>query len=271
MALANRTLKRNSSDDPEEFRATLGEHLDELRSRIIKVVLALVVFSCAGWFIAIPVYDFIQKSVQTNIPKWLDYREVFNSFTGPFMLQLRMSVWIGVAITLPYAIWQLWLFIRPGLKPNERRPARALFPFSMGLFFLGATIGWLMVPPTVGWFCSFFRDFKGSVLYQEQGTMVFLVIKLLLAFGIGFQLPIVTFLLVKTGIVPVESLLRSWKHATVAIFALTMLLTPSGDPFTMLAMAVPLTGLFFGAIGAVKLTSKDKGREDEAHELNNLD
>lgn len=271
MALANKTLKRNSSDDPEEFRATLGEHLDELRSRIIKVVLALVVFASAGWFIAIPLYDFINKLVRKNIPSWLKYEEIFNSFTGPFMLQLRMSVAIGIALTLPYAVWQLWLFIRPGLKPNERKPVRALFPVSMALFFLGSSLGWLMTPPTVGWFCSFFRDFKGSVLYQEQGTMVFLVIKLILAFGIGFQLPIVTFLLVKIGIVPADSLLRSWRHATVAIFALTMILTPSGDPFTMIAMAGPLTILFFGAIGAVKLTSKDKRREDEAHELNNLD
>lgn len=271
MALANKPTKRNSSGDPEEFRATLGEHLDELRSRIIKIVSGLLIASIAGWFIAIPVFDFLQKTVQKDIPKWLEYKEVFNSFTGPFMLQLRMSVALGIAATLPFAIFQLWLFVKPGLKPNEQRPVRMIFPISLALFFLGGLIGWIMVPPTVGWFCSFFRDFKGSVLYQEQGTMVFLIIKLLMAFGIGFQLPIITFLLTKTGIIPVESLLRSWKHSTVAIFALAMILTPSGDPFTMLAMAVPVTLLFFGSIGAVKLTDKNKGRESEEHPLNNLD
>lgn len=271
MALAKKPKSRNSSDDPEEFRATLGEHLDELRSRIIKIVLGLCVFSVLGWFVAIPVFEFMQKNAERNIPKWLEYKEVFHSFTGPFMLQLRMSVAIGIAATIPFAIYQLWLFVKPGLKPNEKRPVRYLFPISLGLFLLGALIGWVMIPPTVGWFSSFFREFKGSVLYQEQGTMVFLLVKLLLAFGIGFQLPIVTFTLTKIGLIPVESLARSWKHATVAIFILSMFLSPSGDPFTMLAMAGPLTILFFGSIAAVKLTDKGKGRENEDHELNNLD
>ena len=271
MALATKPKMRNSSEDPEEFRATLGEHLDELRSRIIKIVVWLCIASIAGWFAFFPVFGILQQAVQANIPKWLEYKEVFHSFTGAFMLQLRMSVAIGISATLPFAVFQLWLFVKPGLKPNERRPVRLLFPVSTALFLLGGLIGWIMIPPTVGWFCSFFRDFKGAVLMQEQGTMVFLIVKLLMAFGIGFQLPIVTFTLTKIGLIPVESLTRSWKHSTVAIFILAMVLTPSGDPFTMLAMAVPITVLFFGSIAAVKLTDKGKGREKETHELNNLD
>lgn len=274
MALATKPKKRNSSiglDDPEEFRATLGEHLDELRARILKIVYGLLVFSILGWPLSLKLYDEINKNVKPAIPKWLQYQENFNSFTGPFMLQLRMSVAIGVALTLPFAIWQLWLFIRPGLKPHERKPVRLLFPVSLCLFLMGGLVGWLMIRPTVGWFCSFFNDFKGTVLLQEQGTMVFLVVKLVMAFGVGFQLPIITFALVKIGIIPAETLMRSWKHSTVAIFILAMVLTPSGDPFTMLAMAVPLTVLFFGSIAAVKMTSKKDGRTDEDHELNNLD
>jgi len=262
---------RNSSEDPEEFRATLGEHLDELRTRLIRIVIFLFAATIVGWFFAIPVFDFLQTSVQKNIPKWLDYREVFHSFTGPFMLQLRMSVALGVAVSLPFAIYQLWLFVKPGLKPNERRPLRLLFPVSITLFLLGGLVAWLMVPPTVGWFCSFFKDFKGTALMQEQGTMVMLIVKLLLAFGIGFQLPIITFTLTKIGLIPAETLTKSWRHSTAAIFILSMFLSPSGDPLTMLAMAVPLTVLFFGSILAVKLTDKSKGRESKSHELNNLD
>lgn len=271
MALATKTPKRNSSEDPEEFRATLGEHLDELRSRIIRIVMFLVGATVVAWFVAIPVYDFINKVVSKSIPKWLTYQEVFHSFTGPFMLQLRMSVALAIAASLPFALYQLWMFVRPGLKKSERRPIRILFPVSFLLFALGGFLGWMMVSPTVGWFCSFFRDFKGSALMQEQGTMVFLIIKLLMAFGIGFQLPIVTFLLTKTGIVPAESLMKSWKHSTAAIFILAMILTPSGDPLTMIAMAVPVTVLFFGSILAVKITDKDKGRLSVDHPLNNLD
>ncbi len=272
MALPVKRKRWNSSDDPEEFRATLGEHIDELRSRILRVVTALLVFGVAGWFIALPLYDKLQQTVFQSIPKWLEYREVFHSFTGPFMLQLRMAFVIGLMGALPYAIAQLWLFIKPGLRPNERRPIRILFPVSGTLFLMGCSVGWLMLHPTVVWFCSFFKDFRGSVLYQEQGTMVFLLVKLVFAFGVGFQLPVVTFFLTKVGIIENATLMRSWRHATVAIFILAMILTPSGDPFTMLAMAVPLTILFFGSILAVKLTTKkDNTRDHPEHELNNLD
>lgn len=271
MALALRPKKRNSSDDPEEFRATLGEHLDELRSRIMRVAGVLILFAIAGWFIAMPLYDYLTAVTRNSIPKWLNYQEVFGSFTHPFMLQLRMAFVIGLACALPYAIWELWLFVRPGLKPNERRPVKILFPVSFLLFLFGCTIGWLMVPPTIVWFCSFFKEFKGAVLYQEPGTLVFLLIKLVLAFGVGFQLPIVTFFLTKIGIISADTLFRSWRHSTVAIFVLAMILTPSGDPFTMLAMAVPLTVLFFGSVLAVKWTTKDGNRDSLEHELNNLD
>ena len=274
MALATNPKKRNSSfglDDPEEFRATLGEHLDELRSRLLKIVYALVIASVLGWPVSIPIYEKLDSMVKAGIPPSLEYKETFHSFSGAFMLHLRMSVAIGIAVALPYALWQLWLFVKPGLKPHERKPVRLIFPLSLFLFLSGATVGWLMIRPTVGWFCSLFNEFKGAALYQEQGTMVLFLFKLMMAFGIAFQLPIVTFLLVKIGIIPAETLTRSWKHSTVAIFVLAMILTPSGDPFTMLAMAVPLTALFFGSIAAVKITSKKDGRSDEDHELNNLD
>jgi len=271
MALAKTRSRRNSSEDPEEFRATLGEHIDELRTRLIRVAVFLVVASILGWFGAVPLYKFLEKDVRKSIPSWLDYREVFPTFTEPFMLQMRVAFVIGLAVTVPYALWHVWKFVKPGLKPNERRPVKAMVPVSAVLFLFGCSVGWLMVPPTVTWFCSFFRDFQGSTLYQAPGTMVFLLIKLVFAFGVGFQLPIVTFVLTKVGLISSESLFRYWRHATVAIFILSMVLTPSGDPFTMLAMAAPLTVLFFGSVYAVKLTSKDKGRENPDHELNNLD
>lgn len=270
MALARKTSRRNSSDDPEEFRATLGEHLDELRSRILRVLGFLVAASVAGWYVAIPVYDTLQAVAYKSIPKSLNYQEVFPTFTAPFMLQLRMAIVLGIVVTLPYAIWEVWSFVRPGLKNNERKPVRALLPVSFILFLLGSWVGWIMVSPTIVWFCSFFNSFKGAVLYQEPGTMVFLLIKLVAAFGIGFQLPVVTFVLTKVGVISSATLFKSWRHATVAIFVLAMILTPSGDPFTMLAMAIPLTILFFGSVLAVKLTTKSD-REDPDHDLNNLD
>ncbi|MBS1724067.1 MAG: twin-arginine translocase subunit TatC [Armatimonadetes bacterium] len=270
MALARTPNRRNSSEDPEEFRATLGEHLDELRSRILRVAGFFVVASTAGWFVAIPVYDILQGIAYKSIPKWLNYQEVFRTFTDPFMLQLRMAITLGIAVSLPFAVYEVWGFVKPGLKSNERKPVVALLPVSCLLFLLGCWVGWVMVPPTIIWFCSFFNSFKGSVLYQEPGTMVFLLIKLVVAFGIGFQLPIVTFALTKIGVISSSGLFRSWRHATVAIFVLSMILTPSGDPFTMLAMAVPLTILFFGSVLAVKLTTKSD-RDDEDHALNNLD
>jgi sec-independent protein translocase protein TatC len=266
MRLLNLLFARNSFGDPEEFRATLGEHLEELRQRLFRVVALLAVGLVIGWFIEPYVYAELVKLAEKAIPKGQDYKEVFRHLTDPFFLKFKLAFYIGLILTLPFSVFQLWGFVSPGLKPHEKRPVKILVPFSAVLFFGGAGFCWWCLPAAFEWFFSFLADFRGVALYQEPGSIVFFIVKMLLAFGIGFQLPVVVFFLGKIGIITPETIIRYWRQYAVGIFVVAAIITPSGDWFTMTAMALPLTLLFFISIFAVKITQK-KARDPELNEL----
>lgn len=260
-------IARNSSDDPEEFRATLGEHLEELRGRLFKVILLLVVGMTIGWFLEPVVYEKLAALVREFMPKEMEYKEAFRNVTEPFMLKLKMSFYLGLILTLPFCVLQLWGFIAPGLKASEKKPLKVVAPLSVFLFLLGAFFCWLIIPSAFAWFIGYIKEFPGTAVFQEPGTMVFFILKMLLAFGIGFQLPLVVFFLAKIGILTPESIRHYWKQATVGIFFGSAILTPSQDIFSMLMMAIPMTVLFFLSMAAVRIT----GNKERAAELDALD
>ncbi|HRJ28032.1 MAG TPA: twin-arginine translocase subunit TatC [Fimbriimonadaceae bacterium] len=250
--------KRNFSD-PEEFRLPLGDHLEELRTRLVRVLLLLVGGWVVGWFLHVPVYAHLQAVAEANLiefKKTLDIKEAFRNFADPFMLKLRLSFFIGLVLVLPFVVGQLWGFVSPALKPHEKKPLKVAVPLSIGLFAMGATFCWLIIPSALNWFMSYLQDYAGAALYQEPGTLVFFILKMMLAFGLGFQLPILVFVLAKIGILGPQTLSQYWKQATVIIFFLAGLITPSNDIPSMLMMAIPLTLLFFVSVWAVRISDK---------------
>lgn len=252
----------NSSDDPEEFRATLIEHLEELRDRIIRSLILVVAGWVAGWYLEPWVYSTINNVVLNaagkRMPKGVQFQIVFHQLTEPFLLQLRLSFMIGVILAFPFIALQLWGFIAPGLKSIERRVIQTVAPVSVVLFAMGATFCWLVVPSAFTWFTSYMDNYQKTAMFQEAGTMVFFVLKMELAFGVGFQLPLVVFILGKIGLLTPETLLKYWRQSTVAIFVISMIVTPSNDPLTMLMMAIPLSILFIISVYALRATSRDK-------------
>lgn len=270
-AIAKRA-RQSLPDDPEDFKATLGEHLEELRTRIIRVVSFLVVSWIVGWYIQPYLYDFIQTTVNKNIvhnKSWVS--EVVHNAADFFLLKLRLSFMIALTATVPFAVLQLWGFIKPGLKPNERKVVSTVSPWTAVLFAMGAGFCWLVLPQAISWFMSYADDFPGVKLYQEAGTMVFFALKMMLAFGVAFQLPLIVYILGRIGILSPDTLLKYWRHATTVIFVLAMIITPSNDPGSMLMMAVPLTGLFIISVYLVKWTVKPRAKELESEESTPLD
>jgi len=259
------TIPRNSSgEEPEEFRATLGEHLDELRGRIIRVVYLITVAWIVGWYIQPPIYDSINNVVMVAIKNAIPnvvINEAFTNATQAFMLKFKLSFMLGLIMVFPFIVLQLWGFIEPGLKPKEKAPVKKLVPYTVLLFFLGVGCCWIILPSAFIWFAGYITDFKGAILNQEPGTLVFFVLKMLLAFGLGFQLPVVVFFLGKLGILTPETLTTHWRHATVAVFTLSAMITPSNDIFSMLMMAVPLSILFIISVYAVKITNRNKKKQ----------
>lgn len=270
MAAWNRSKLDQVPDDPDDFKATLVEHIDELRTRIIRIVILLMVGWVFGWFAQPKAYDFLNKLVtkQVTAPRPghtpFDYKEVFSNATDAFMLKLKLSFMLGLIVVAPFCIMQLWGFIKPGLKASERKPVVRLAPFSVLLFFMGAAFCFLIIPQAISWFASYMEEFPGTALYQEPGKMVFFILKMELAFGLAFQLPLIVFLLGSLGILTPETLLQYWRQSAVSIFIVSMIITPSNDPGSMLMMAIPLCFLFMISVYLVKWTTKKRRAEEEA-------
>ncbi|MDX2065652.1 MAG: twin-arginine translocase subunit TatC [Fimbriimonadaceae bacterium] len=256
---------RQMPGDPDEFRLTLVEHLEELRDRIIRSISILTVTSIIGWWQFANVYNFLQqvvdRAVKDYLPKGTPYTEVFLNTTDAFFLKLKLSFQIGIVLAFPFLVLQLWGFLAPALKPQEQKPFRQLAPLSLLLFIMGAGFCWFILPSGIGFFMGFSGDFKGVEINQEAGRMVFFMLKMMLAFGISFQLPLVVYALGMMELLTAESLIKYWRQAGTFIFVAAALITPSGDAFSMLMMAVPMVILFALSVFFVNLTQKRRRRE----------
>lgn len=265
---------RRVEEDPDEFRAPLSDHLEELRVRIFRSLFILVIGWIVGWFLIQPLYNTLQSHVyggiKDGLPKGTGARIVISNATEPFLLLLRLSFMVGLFAALPFIVAQLWGFISPGLKASEKKPIRNILPVAVGLFFTGAYFCWLILPTAYSWFAGFFSYFPGTDLLQDPNQMISFSVKMMLAFGICFQLPLVVYALGRLGLLSAETLLKYWRQATVAIFFIAGAITPSNDPISMLMMAIPLCILFAISVYAVKIT---QGKQVKVHDpdLDDLD
>jgi len=256
--------------DPDEYRLTLVEHLEELRDRIIRALTLVVIGSVIGWFAFPYVYSFLNDmvngAVRSSLPKGVTYSEAFFNSADAFLLKVKLSFQLGVVLSFPFLVLELWGFIAPALKPSEQVPFKKLGPISLILFLMGAAFCWVILPSAISFFISFSSDFQNVEIKQEAGKMVFFVLKMLLAFGISFQLPLVVYALGMLELLTAETLIKYWRQAATFIFIASAVITPSGDAFSMAMMAVPMVILFLISVYFVNLTQKKRRKEREAEE-----
>lgn len=262
----------NPNDDSrrdEERKAELTEHLAELRTRLIRATLYVVVGMAVMWFfsgriqalvmspINVAVHNLAAKpSPEAQLPNG---GFVISNFTDGFFLKLQIATVGGLILALPLAVLELWGFIAPALTPAEKKGVHFIAPLSVLLFFLGTTCAYFVLPRAATWFLSYIPP--GAILLQNPLTWTVFVVKILLVFGILFELPVVLMFLGKIGIINAALMVRYWRQIAVGLFTLAMVAAPSNDPGTMLALAIPLTLLFFGSIGLVKLVEPKLPRE----------
>ncbi len=226
----------------------LTEHLEELRSRIIRILIYLAIGTVVGWFIYDPVYRALTKPVE---PYFKEHGSlIFTSFTEGFFLKLKVAALAGTTIALPFITWELWRFVSPGLTCKERRTTLFLLPFSTLLFAGGIALAYWVLPAGVRWFLSYLPN--GVQLMQKLSDYMLFLFKMCLAFGIVFQLPLVLMLLGKVGIVTSAGLRSKWRHAVVILALVAAIATPSNDPFSMLVMTLPLVILYMASILLVR-------------------
>jgi sec-independent protein translocase protein TatC len=219
----------------DEGRMTLWEHIAELRTRLIRAIIAIVVGAIIGWFL----YPWI-FTLLTNPLHNAEHNAIIiaGSPIAPLLTRIKIAGYVGIIIAMPVLVWQLWRFITPGLYPHEKKYA---VPFTAGavLFFLfGALVAYLSLLPTL----EFLNAVGGSNIkpVYNIGDYLKLVVLMMIIFGAGFEFPVLLVALEMAGIVTPRQLSQSRRWAIVGIVVVSAVITPSSDPVSMLALAVPL-------------------------------
>jgi len=231
-------------DDLVNSTMSLGDHLEELRARLILAILGLVVGSVICLFFGKYIIGFIQRpyvELRENHPELEKLK-----YWGPpeaFTAYMKISLIAGLILSSPWVFYQLWMFVAAGLYAHERRYVRLAVPFSAGLFIVGALFFLYFVAPlSLEFFLKFGKLINVTPNWTFQKYVSF-VTMLMLVFGLGFQTPLAIFLLAKTGLVSIEALRRSRKYVFLGVFIVAAVATPP-DAVSQVTLAIPLYGLF---------------------------
>lgn len=229
-----------TENNPADNEQTLVEHLLELRSRLLKSLLVVLLIFMAMVFFANDLYTFFALPIQSLLPEGstMIATEVTSPFFAPFKLTLILSAFAAA----PYILYQLWSFIAPALYHNEKRLAVPLFATSIALFYLGIAFAYYVVFPLVfGFFTSIAPE--GIAVTPDINSYLSFILKLFFAFGIAFEIPVATVLVIKAGMTTRESLAQKRPYIVVMCFIFGMLLTPP-DMISQSLLAIPTWLLF---------------------------
>lgn len=245
----------------EDFKEMeLWEHLTELRTRLIRAVCYVVFGLTVAWAIYEPLRKVFFAPLDPILKK-LNGVIVYTDFTQGFMLQLQVSLVAGLVIAIPLVTLELWGFIAPGLTKTERKACYLIFPLSVFFFFMGILCGYELMSVTVAYFADYIpKDVQ--LLQDPMKYMVFLV-KMVVAFGICFQVPVILMFLAYVGLVNSQVLREQWRMAVVGCFVVAAIATPGGDPLTMSIMAAPLAVLYLSSIVLVSFVERVRANQEK--------
>jgi len=189
---------------------------------------------------------------------------VFQNFYEPFTVKVTIGVIFGFILTSPLVVREFALFLLPALTPAERKPLKALVPLSVFLLICGITVAYFTMFFAMGWFLSYLDDFpKGATLMQNPNDYILFFVKMMAAFGIAFQLPVVLMGGAFMGIITSKGLIKNWRWGVMIAF-LGGLLTPSNDLMSWALMCGPLLILYFGSILLVKMVENSRAKQQPA-------
>ena len=223
---------------------TIWEHIAELRTRLIRVIIAVVVGALAGWFLYPYVLNFLQHPFCEVQP---DCQFIATEPLQAFGLRIKMSAYIGIAVAMPIILWQVWRFVTPGLYSHEKKYAIPFMVSALSLFAMGAAVAYFSLNPTL----EFLTSIGGSDItpFYTAESYVTLIVWMMLAFGVGFEFPVILVALQLTNVITPMQLLRWWRMAIVVIAVIAAVITPSGDPISMVLLAVPMLILYVISVG----------------------
>jgi len=250
-----------------EGQMSLMDHIRELRSRLFKASVAVVIGMAAGLFFAERVVEFLTRPYcKFAIAHSPDAQCLFGQsvMLESFMVNLKVALYIGLIAASPIWIYQLWAFIAPGLHRRERRYSYAFAAVAAPLFAAGVVLAFIVVSRSLPFFLGLGNHFTSIV---NIGGYFDFVTSMMLYFGIGFLFPLVVAGLNMAGVVSARKLLSWWRVAVFLMFIFAALVTPTPDPFNMSILAACMSVLYFAAVGFAFLNDRRKGRNNPYADL----
>jgi sec-independent protein translocase protein TatC len=245
---------------------TLIEHLRELRFRLFRASLGILVGFVVGYLLSAWVMHILEQPYcdlpQSRDPATGDCRLLQLGPADVLLLQLRISLWIGLIVASPVWLYQLWAFIAPGLHRHERRYAYAFAAIAAPLFAAGGFLAFYVVRTGLEFLLEIGPDNIQTTL--EVGRYFSFVTNLILIFGVAFEFPLIVLMLNFVGLASAKRLLSWWRVAVFAFFAFSAIATPTPDPFGMTALAMCLCVLYFTAVGVAFINDRRKRRRQES-------
>ncbi|BBA96151.1 putative integral membrane protein [Actinacidiphila reveromycinica] len=270
-----KTARKQATKDPEG-RMPLADHLRELRNRLFKSVLAILVVT----IVAAVFYKHIIELLQHRIPSTVrcvngampsadqkTHTEACAQMTvsgllGGFSIALKVSLMAGVVVSSPVWLYQLWAFLAPGLHKNEKRYTLGFVAAGVPLFLAGAVLAYAILPQTARIMIGFVPSDTTNLLPLDD--FLDLVARMIVVFGLAFELPLVLVLLNFTGIVTGRRMLGWWRGMVVGITVFAAVATPTGDPLTMSLLAAPIVLLYFLAMAVCFFNDRRRDRRRAA-------
>ena len=252
--------KLSTPDD----RMTLSQHLTELRTRVIRSLLAVIV----GIIVMLAFYDQVLDFMRRPYEQLCEQNKNLNcelQFIGPlegFTTRLSICTYGGIILALPVIQWQIWRFVVPALHAKEKKYAIPFILSSVILFVMGAAVAYLTLTPALDFLISWAgKDVQANFQVSKYVSLFGLMMA---AFGITFEFPVLLVFLQLVGVLSPQTLMKQWRYAIDVIFVIAALITPSGDPYSMMAMAAPMS-IFYGiAILIGRIAQKRKQAREAA-------
>ena len=259
----------------EDGRMALGDHLRELRARLLRVVLVLTIALVAALFFFDELLEFVYapyRDAVSRLPKGTETLSTVGGIGGPLLLQLKLCGLAAVVLTSPYWLYQIWAFILPGLHPHERRWTRLFAAVAGPLFLVGVAVGYYVLPKGIQVLLDFTPvDLTSLVEFSEYFSFM---TRMLLVFGVAFEIPLFVVLLNLAGVVSGRTLANHRPWIVIGTFVFAAVATPSTDPFSMVMLAGPMVVLFMVSEVIARLVDKRRGRrsfddvdDDQASDL----
>ncbi|MFY1576810.1 twin-arginine translocase subunit TatC [Verrucosispora sp. WMMD703] len=245
---------------------TLVEHIRELRDRLFRASLAIVVGLIGGYLLAQPAFDLL-KQPYCRLPGMMVDGEcqqfLLLAPADGFILKLKLALWIGLILGAPVWLYQLWAFIAPGLHRHERKWAYVFVTIAAPLFAAGAVLAFLVVDKGLAFLLE--AGVTGTDSQLEVTRYISFVTTMILLFGVAFEFPLTLLMLNFTGVVSARRLLSWWRIVVFVCFAFAAVATPDPGPFGMTLLALCLSLLYFIAVGVAFLNDRRKGRGKELY------